>query len=441
VDGNSNIVSFGHGILYDKLNRRTITADCDALSGTGWYDQSLTEAVLEHLDFETPEEDNKYWWCVDGGAEKIAEAMRAKIKKPNAIKFDNQVVAIDANIDKSKPRGSESLTVTIQDNANGREKRNEDYFIVVNSTTLGSADRMDLSKAGLLWDTKQAIRCLGYGASCKVGIKFRNPWWMKEPFNIKQGGIARTDRALQVCVYPSYNTKDSLDKPAVLLVSYTWGQEAQRLASLISSDSPNNEEEIKNLLLRNLAELHANEKSSYEDTLALISGLYDTHHSYDWYRDPTMAGAFAYFGPGQFWDLYPAITKPNTFGQLYFVGEASSAHHAWVVGALESVVRALWYMFDLLHQASKRNGGDGHEPYKKAMGLLEKGLGDHPSPSPFYPLPRELPKRQQGVTTPADKLKDHTGLDGDDEADVMFGAALSILSIVESVLDNWGEEQ
>jgi hypothetical protein len=32
---------------------------------------------------------------------------------------------------------------------------------------------MELSKAGLSWGTKQAIRALGYGASAKVSMKFR----------------------------------------------------------------------------------------------------------------------------------------------------------------------------------------------------------------------------------------------------------------------------
>ncbi|GKT48204.1 putative bifunctional amine oxidase [Colletotrichum spaethianum] len=378
-----------------------------ATYGTGWYDQSLTEAVLEHLDFDTKKPINDHWWCVDGGAQKIAEVMMKKLKNPECIKFNNQVVAMDAHT--SLPRlKTEEITLRIRDTTAEPKsldgERNENYFTVFNSTTLGSMDRMDLSKAGLLWDTKQAIRCLGYGASCKV------------------------------CVYPSYNVNDSIHEPAVLLVSYTWGQEAQRIASLISSNTPTGEEELKKILLHDLAMLHSSVASPYEETLNLITRLYDTHHAYDWYRDSHMAGAFAYFGPCQFWDLYPAITKPNAFGQLYFVGEAASAHHAWVVGALESVVRAAWCMFDLLHQGSKKDpkfGKEGYKPYLKAMDLL---ANDSEENLPFYPLPTELPMRRKGETADDVDLDDHPDRNGKDNP-MKFGAAFCIISVIESILD------
>jgi hypothetical protein len=38
-------------------------------------------------------------------------------------------------------------------------------------------------------------------------------------------------------------------------------------------------------------------------------------------------GAFALFGPGQFSNLYPEVTKP-VGGLLHFAGEAASVHHA-----------------------------------------------------------------------------------------------------------------
>ncbi|KAK2016840.1 flavin-containing amine oxidoreductase [Colletotrichum eremochloae] len=413
-----------------------------ATYGTGWYDQSLTEAVLEYLDFATEEPINDHWWCVHGGAQKIAEEMFKKLKNPDCIQFNSQVVAMDAHA--SRERGNtEQITLKIRDTKADfdshdaeRNERNERYFTVFNSTTLGALGRMDLSKANLLWDTKQAIRCLGYGALCKVGMRFKKAWWREKPFGITKGGQSRTDLPIQLCVYPSHNIHDPIDEPAVLLVSYTWGQEAQRIASLISSDTPGGEEELKKLLLHGLAMLHSSVESPYEDTLNLITGLYDTHHAYDWYRDPHMAGAFAYFGPGQFWDLYPAITKPNAFGQLYFVGEAASAHHAWVVGALESVVRAAWNMFNLLHQGSlKEFGGKGYEPYRKAMELLE---GDNEEEGlPFYPLPPELPMARMGDKADTSKSKDHPGYNNETEASMKLGAALCILSVIESFIEEY----
>lgn len=425
-------------------------------SGTGWYDQSLTEAVLESLDFNTrkeskpPQEPKKAekWWCVDGGAQRIAEQMRNKIAKPDAIKFNTQVTAIESNFE-IKQTVSAEMTLKAKDTKTHKEKKDGKYLTVLNSTTLGSMNHMDLTKTGLFWDTKQAIRCLGYGASCKVGMKFRTAWWREAPYNIKKGGLARTDLPLQVCVYPSYNIDDNFNEPNVLLVSYTWGQTAQRLASLIPSSKgePDAEKELRSVLIHDLALLHSegpSDSESYKKTRARIEGDLMDVHGYDWYRDPHMAGAFAFFGPCQFWDLYPAITKPNSFGQLYFIGEAASAHHAWVVGALESVVRALWLMFDCLHQGSKndvRRGADkdkGFAPYEKAMKLLEDGPEEPPpNPLPFYPLPVELPKRcKNAEKLPAEKLVDHPQLDDkNQEVPIKFGAAVVALSMVESTLN------
>lgn len=454
--------------------RQTLT---QAGSGTGWYDQSLAEAVLEALDFTVPKDlrTNDYWFCMDGGAQKIAETMHAKMKDPSLIRYNTKVVGMDATIQLNK-RVTKAMQLSLKDSTGGKPLESRSYFTVVSSTTMGAMNRMDLSRAGLLWDTKQAIRCLGYGASCKVGIKFKTAWWRKEPYNITKGGLARTDLPLQVCVYPSYNINDEIDpvdKPAVLLVSYTWGQTAQRLATLIASKAPGKspedimkeETELRDVLLRDLAFLHAEDpkdQKSFQKTLDEITKQYSEHHAYDWYHDPHMAGAFAYFGPCQFSELYPAITKPNAFGQLYFVGEAASAHHAWVVGALESVIRGLWLIFNNLHQGSKNdprlnNNGEGYRPYLWAMQLLQSGAvkeGDvvidpSPDPLPFYPLPAEMPEgREKDVAHPngpapahpSQELLDHPQLDGPGkEAQISYGAAVVALSMVESVLDEWAK--
>ncbi|KAG6356010.1 hypothetical protein INS49_015395 [Diaporthe citri] len=424
-----------------------------ATFGTGWYDQSLTEAVLESLDFNTRKEPKKEeWWCVDGGAQRIAERMRGKLGKPNAIKFNTQVTAVESNF-KINNTVSAEMTLKVKDTSTKKEEKADvKCLTVLNSTTLGSMNHMDLSKTGLFWDTKQAIRCLGYGASCKVGMKFKTAWWREAPYNIKQGGLARTDLPLQVCVYPSYNVNNEVDpvkEPNVLLVSYTWGQTAQRLASLIPSSKGDSdaEKELRSVLIHDLTLLHSqgpSDTEAYKKTRARIAGDLMEVHGYDWYRDPHMAGAFAFFGPCQFWDLYPAITKPNSFGQLYFIGEAASAHHAWV-GALESVVRAVWLMFDCLHQGSKNdarrgaNKDEGFAPYAEAMKLLEEGPKSAPEiPLPFYPLPAELPKRCKDTEKKrADQLVDHPELDDNSrEVPIKYGAAVVALSMVESTLNH-----
>ncbi|KAH7129098.1 hypothetical protein EDB81DRAFT_728997 [Dactylonectria macrodidyma] len=435
-----------------------------ATFGTGWYDQSLAECVLEELDFGTPkpvegEPKLNYWWCVDGGAQRIAEKMARKVK--GKIQFNSQVEAIDAQVkdrplDKTDVYTAMKLRITKTDSITKKKtKKEKDYFAIFNSTTLGAFQRMNLQDAGLLWGTKQAIRSLGYGASCKVAIKFKTAWWQKEPFNISKGGVSRTDLPLRVCVYPSYNIKANEgdrwdpDQPAVLLCSYTWGQDAQRIGSLISQDSPENEEQLKSVLLDNLALLHANEKRPYKELLKeLTEEQYETHHAWDWYKDQNMSGAFAYFGPSQFSNMWQEITKPNAFGQLYFIGEAASSHHAWIVGALESVVRAVYTMFEGLESQCKNN-----EAYLRVLDLLSGAVhidgsdedssslnddsGDAPFPTglPFYPLPEEMPSRQWGIERGHELTREPEEGTKETDKSLTFTSAVAALSVIESYFE------
>lgn len=424
VDSKGNPLPKGPG-----YNFNTIEWIEGATFGTGWYNQALSEAVLEELDFDLPKDGSKQFWCIDGGAQKIAELMRAKVKKQSSIRFNSQVTAINANAaDRADQKKFVPMTLTV--NKTGEKTSTEEkYFAVFNSTTLGALQRMNLKDAGLLWGTKQAIRALGYGASCKVAIKFKTPWWQLPPFNINKGGVSRTDLPLRVCVYPSYNIPDkkvnpnwSADDSSVLLCSYTWAQDAQRIGSLITANSPEGEGQLKNVMFHDLALLHANDEMPYEKVMTLLNEQYDTHHAWDWYKDENMSGAFAYFGPSQFSNMWQEIIKPNAYGQLYLIGEAASAHHAWVVGALESVVRAVYVMFEGLAQ------GNNYSAYQTVLKLLQNkdstGL-------PFYPLPAEMPQRQL-ETLRSGKVSD----DPKKEGDLTYPAAVAMLSQFESLFQD-----
>ena len=123
------------------------------LSGTGWYDQSLSECVLEELDFDVQEP--KGFWCVDGGAQKIAADMAKKVEKQAQLFMGSQVMKIDANCEERKKDPTKyvpmTLTITATDPDTGsKSTKKEDYFTIFNSTTLGALQRMDLKDAGLL---------------------------------------------------------------------------------------------------------------------------------------------------------------------------------------------------------------------------------------------------------------------------------------------------
>ena len=152
------------------------------------------------------------------------------------------------------------------------------YAAVFNSTTLGAVQRMDLTTAKLNYGTKQTIRTLNYGASCKVGIRFSYPWWIKN-LHINKGELGKTDLPIRVYVYPSYNIEEDDRKPAALLCSYTREQDDSRMGSLIRPKSPEDEDDLKELLFLNLALLHS-KKDNYKAMYETIKSSYITHHAF-----------------------------------------------------------------------------------------------------------------------------------------------------------------
>ncbi|KAK6333011.1 hypothetical protein TWF718_010835 [Orbilia javanica] len=309
--------------------------------GTNWYDQAHSETVLESLDFEYSDEssENK-WWAILGGATQLAIKMENTLAtKPlflspvTAIRVGNKA---DMEIDIRRP----SCT-----NATAVETR--EYNGVFNTTTLGCLKRMDIKETSLNYTTRQAIRSLGYGPSAKVGIKFKRAWWihdLPDGYKIKKGGLGHSDLSIRTCVYPSYNINDPKTEPAVLLCSYTWQQDAERIGALISSNKDHDkqlkdEAELRELLLQDLARMHTYEGTTKDNLYKLISSLYLDHYAHDWTHDPLTAGAFAFFRPQQFSNVWNKLIHPS--GNLIIIGEATSPHHAWVVGALESAVHGI----------------------------------------------------------------------------------------------------
>ena len=116
------------------------------------------------------------------------------------------------------------------------------------------------------------------------------------------------------------------------------------MAAYINEKPAEEQHELKELMIYNLARLHSMDDTDFKKTYDMIEGAYITHHAYDWSKDPHASGAFALFSPGNFSQHYPALVRPWTDSRLYIVGEAASAHHAWIVGALDSAMRGVCTM-------------------------------------------------------------------------------------------------
>jgi monoamine oxidase len=367
-------------------------------SGTSWFDQSFSEQVLEAAVFD-PHAD---WRCIMGGAQQVVRRMLDKILKDapkTKVQFGSPVTAIGLDSKPTPQSGKPYIT------AGGKTIQ---YDAVFNSAPLGCMRRMDLTGLPLTYGTKQALRALNYGASCKVGVRFSEMWWISR-MNI-QGGLGKTDLPIRVCVYPSYNLADPPKEGeggGVLLCSYSWAQDADRMGATIKPTSPEDEDTLRELLFDNLALLHST-KDDYEEVRKLISGSYQTHYAFDWTRNELSTGAFAWFGPGQFRNMYPEIIQ--TDGRHIMIGEIASSHHAWIVGALDSAVRGV-YQFLYRHALL------GHHGCKAALELYEAGK----VPSPYGPVPVEFNR-------PSDVLNEN----GEKVANPVAGEFASFLTVLET---------
>jgi monoamine oxidase len=213
---------------------------------------------------------------------------------------------------------------------------------------------MDMSTCKLSLKKRQAMRCLHYDFSCKLALKFKSRFWEKVK-NIF-GGSSSTDNPLRTVVYPSNGTVQGGEAAGVLLVSYTWAQDASRMGSLFFENGYGNfntgegavseqNKKAVDLSLKWLSEIHP-DINVYE----AFSGEYFFH---DWYADKYCQGAFALYGPSQFTELYPHMVQPAADGLLHFAGEAISVHHAWIIGSLNSAYRSVFEILEYegLHAA------------------------------------------------------------------------------------------
>jgi len=134
-------------------------------------------------------------------------------------------------------------------------------------------------------------------------------------------------------------------------VSYCWTQDAERIGALVNRDGTAKPELIT-MVFRDLAAVHG-------VTVEWLHQFYTDgdYFAWDWARDPLTMGAFAFFGPGVYdsTDVYSEMLQPAARGKLFFAGEATSACHAWVAGALDSAWRAVDQYLALNHPQSIRD--------------------------------------------------------------------------------------
>ncbi|ENI06054.1 hypothetical protein COCC4DRAFT_39946 [Bipolaris maydis ATCC 48331] len=305
-------------------------------TGSGLFDRAFSESVMDSFDFTGYGKQAIQWYCIDGGSSLLTRSMEMAIKQP--VQHGKQVRGYTQN-----PETKEIMVRVAGEHEGSRLP----YTTVFNTTSLPCLQRMDLTNLNLHPSQKDAIRSLCYDDSTKVSMKFSYPWWITR-CGITSGGEATTDTPLRKCVYPSYSVHDPQDQPAVLICSYTWSQDATRISSLITR----HEDELRDLILDQLARIHLRNfqqqtptsyhgSTTLEEVHQVIGDAYISHHAWNWSQDPFTSGAFAMFGPGQFSNFYPYLVRPAADSRFHICGEASSGHHGWISGSLDSALASV----------------------------------------------------------------------------------------------------
>ncbi|KDQ59031.1 hypothetical protein JAAARDRAFT_154248 [Jaapia argillacea MUCL 33604] len=291
-------------------------------SATSLYDCAFAESIMDSLDFSYPLKPCDppiEWYCIQGGAERIAEGMYKKLN-PSKVHLKKRVTAIEPVWDPANPKGpAELVNVQTKDGTHT-------YKHVISTLPFGSLRMVDTTQCHFPYRLQSAIRALHYDDAAKVAIQFKTRWWEQPPYN-QVGGVSSTDRPTRTVVYPSYGI--GKEEGATIIVSYTWAQDALRLGSLVGK-----EDRLIEGILKDLAVMHG------VKDWKLLQEMVVAHHAFNWYHEPKVAGAFALFGPGQFSGVYTEVTKPFG-GVVHWAGEATSVHHAWLLGALNSAYRAV----------------------------------------------------------------------------------------------------
>lgn len=169
------------------------------------------------------------------------------------------VTAMALSLDEQTSKPCIAVTSTSQADPENPTTKTESYDMVFNTTAMPPLQRMDLSNLNLPPEIHTGIRALSYDRATKVVIKFAYPWWNEVLHKPIYGGVSTSDLPISNVVYPSWN--DGPDKPAVLMVSYSWAQDATRMGALVQDYTlvkPKKSDEILELCIQNLAQLWAN---------------------------------------------------------------------------------------------------------------------------------------------------------------------------------------
>lgn len=190
-----------------------------------------------------------------------------------------------------------------------------DYVIL---TSTAKATRRIHFSPPLSKEKNNALSFIHYSSATKIILRCNERFWEKDGI---VGGRSATDRPSRNIFYPSHNLTNG---GGVLLASYTLEEDSMFFLSL-------SDEDCVDIVLEDLSVIHRRAKEE-------LRKLCPKSVVKKWSLDPYSMGAFAYFTPYQFGDVYDDLGEKEE--RMYFAGEHTSFPHGWMDTAIKSGLKA-----------------------------------------------------------------------------------------------------
>ncbi|KAM8927167.1 L-amino-acid oxidase-like [Pelodytes ibericus] len=287
-----------------SLSRGAVQMLGHFMSLNGEYYISFIESILGELIFQSTRLDE-----ITGGFDLLPKALYQRLRK--VVHLDSTVVSV------IRPFSTKKGVIVQYRKAKSSTLRSisADYAIITSSTR---ATRRMAFIPPLSNSKYDALSFLHYASSTKIILACNEPFWEQDGIF---GGRSATDRPSRYIFYPSHNFTSG---KGILTASYTIADDSMFFTSL-------SDEECVDIIIDDLALIHQRPKEE-------IKRLCPKAVVKKWSLDPLTMGAFAYYLPYQFGDLYATLTQPE--GRIYFAGEHTSNPHGWIDTAIKSGLKA-----------------------------------------------------------------------------------------------------
>ncbi|MDQ1594344.1 MAG: lysine 2-monooxygenase [Arthrobacter pascens] len=317
--------------------------------GTGGWDTDFPNSILEILRVVYTDADDQHR-LIAGGAQRLPEALWHHT--PSGMAHWPEGTSL-ASLHSGSPRGAVDR---ISRDANGdlriRERwgRESAYPAVV--TTCQSwllSTRIHTEEALFPAELWTAIERSHYMQSSKTVVMVDRPFWKDiDPATGREAmSMTLTDRLNRA----TYLLDNGPDQPAVILLSYTWNDDALKWLALDA-------DQRVELMLHSLEQIYP--------TVDIASHIVGQPITVSWEADPNFMGAFKANLPGHYRYQQRLFTHfkqdklPEAQRGIFLAGDDVSFTAGWAEGAVTTGLNAVWGVVNHLGgSSSAANPGPG----------------------------------------------------------------------------------